>query len=171
MEMALHLLMDFTLAFFVACCWGILFGTPFKALWMAGLLGGVGHSVRFMLLQAGIALIPATLVASVLIGLSAIFSAHKVHNPPVVLTMPACITMIPGLYAYRSMLAIIKLSDMTTINNNMNIIPDIAHNVVLTFALLFTLAVGISISALLFRNKSVKEIRFDKKWLSKKDKR
>jgi len=168
--MVLNIFVDFTLAFCVACCWGILFGTPFKALWMAGLLGGFGHSIRFILLQVGVGLIPATLVASVLVGLTGIFSAHKVHNPPVVLTMPACITMIPGLYAYRSMLAIIKLSDMTTINNNMNIIPDIAHNVVLTFVLLFTLAVGISVSALLFRNKSVKEIRFDKKWLPRKEK-
>jgi len=85
-----------------------------------------------------------------------------VHNPPVVITMPACITMIPGLYAYRSMLADIKLSDQAILDKNPNIIPTIAHNAVLTFSLLFTLAVGISISALLFRNKSVKEIRFDK---------
>lgn len=170
MELLLHILIDFCLAFPVACCWGILFGTPYKALWMAGLLGAFGHAVRFVLLQADTGLIAATLVASVMVGLIGIFSAHKVHNPPVVLTMPACITMIPGLYAYRSMLGGIKLSDMTILEKDPQIIQTIAHNVVLTFSLLFTLAVGISISALLFRNKSVKEIRFDKNILKTKDK-
>jgi uncharacterized membrane protein YjjB (DUF3815 family) len=162
MDVLIKILIDFSLAFCVAYCWGILFGTPFRGLWMAGLLGGFGHCVRFILLQFGVGLISSTLTASVLIGLLGIYSSHKVHNPPVVFTMPACITMIPGLYAYRSMLGGIKLSDLSILDKNPNIIQEIAHNVVLTFSLLFTLAVGISISALLFRNKSVKEIRFIK---------
>jgi len=167
MEFFSSILIDFALAFLVACCWGILFGTPWKALWMAGLLGGLGHCARFVLLQAGLGMIPSTLAASVMIGLLGIVAAHWVHNPPVVLTMPACITMIPGLYAYRSMLAAIKLTDRSILEKEPDLIPTIAHNVVLTFTLLFTLAVGISISALLFRNKSVKEIGFGKRPLSK----
>lgn len=167
MDLFISTVADFGLAFCVACCWGILFGTPYKALWMAGLLGGFGHCIRFLLLQAGLGIIGATLSASVLIGLIGIYAAHKVHNPPVVLTMPACITMIPGLYAYRSMLALIKLSDKSILDKSPDILSTIAHNAVLTFSLLFTLAVGISISALLFRNKSVKEIRFSKSILKK----
>jgi uncharacterized membrane protein YjjB (DUF3815 family) len=158
--MITNILIDFSLAFCVGYCWGILFGTPFKGLWMAGLLGGFGHCLRFVELQLGLGLIPATLIASVTIGLLGIYCSHKVHNPPVVFTMPACITMIPGLFAYRSMLGFIKLSDQSTLDKDPNILQEISHNAVLTFSLLFSLAVGISISALLFRNKSVKEIRF-----------
>ncbi len=158
----LEIALDFALAFLVAACWGVLFGTPVKALYMAGLLGGLGHSVRFVLLELGLGLVGSTLAASVFIGLIGIYAAHKVHNPPVVITMPACITMIPGLYAYRSMLAAIKLSDQSILDKDPNIIPTIAHNAVLTFSLLLTLAVGISISALLFRNKSVRDIRLGK---------
>lgn len=170
MDLITGIIIDFSLAFLVAGCWGILFGTSFKALWMVGLLGGLGHSVRFVLLQtAGLGLIASTLTASLLIGLLGIFAAHKVHNPPVVITMPACITMIPGLYAYRSMLAAIKLSDRSIMDKAPDLLPTIAHNVVLTFSLLFTLAVGISISALLFRNKSVKEIGLGKGLRFKKD--
>lgn len=154
---------DFTLAFLVACCWGILFGSPFKSLWMAGLLGGMGHALRFVMLESGMGMIASTLIASVIIGLTGIWGAHKVHTPPVVLTMPACITMIPGLYAYRTMLAIIKLSDKNILDHEPDIIPSIAHNTVLTFSLLFALAVGISVSALFFRNKSAREIRWGKK--------
>lgn len=154
---------DFGLAFCVAICWGILFGTPLKVLLVAGLLGGLGHGLRFILMQFGLGLIASTLVASVSVGLLGIYVGYLVHNPPVVITMPACITMVPGLYAYRSMLGSIKLSDMSILEKDPNIIPTIAHNVVLTFSLLFTLAVGISVSAILFRNKSVKEIGFYKK--------
>lgn len=162
MELLLHLLTDFSMAFLVACCWGILFGTPYKALWMAGLLGGLAHSLRFTLLHFDVGIIVATLIASIAVGLLGIAGAHKVHTPPVVITMPACITMIPGLYAYRTMLAIIKLSDKTILDQQPDIIPSIAYNAVLTFSLLIALAVGISVSALLFPNKSAKNIRWGK---------
>ncbi|MFT4071892.1 MAG: threonine/serine exporter family protein [Dysgonamonadaceae bacterium] len=164
--MLIHVLIDFLLAFCVAYCWGILFGTPRQGLWMAGLLGGFGHCLRFIQLQFGGGLIASTLISSMAIGLLGIFCSHKVHNPPVVFTMPACITMIPGLYAYRSMLGTIKLSDMSILQQDPNVLQEIAHNVVLTFSLLFTLAVGISISVLLFRNRSVKESHIYK-WFAK----
>lgn len=163
MEIIWNYLADFSLSFCVACCWGVLFGSPFRTLLMIGLLGGFGHSIRFLLLQLDLGIITSTLAASVSIGLLGIYGSHRMNNPAVVLTMPACITMVPGLYAYRSMLGGIKLSDPSIMDKNPNIIPNIAHNVVLTFALLFTLAIGISVSALLFRNKSVREIRFDAK--------
>jgi len=168
MDILKSFLLDFSLTFCVAFCWGILFGTPFKALLMVGLLGGFGHGMRFVFQQMGLGIIASTLSASVLVGLMGILSSHIVHHPPVVLTMPACITMVPGLYAYRSILGGIKLSDQTILDKNPNLIPNIAHNVVITFALLLTLAVGISVSALLFRNKSAKEIRFDIKSLGMK---
>ncbi len=154
--MIAKILTDFSLAFCVGYCWAILFGTPFRGLWIAGLLGGFGHCLRFIELELGIGLITATLVASVTIGVLGIYCSYKTRNPSVVFTMPACITMIPGLFAYRSMLGVIKLSDMDIITKNPNILQEIAHNAVLTFSLLFTLAVGISISALLIRDRNKK---------------
>ncbi len=162
-ELILHALLDFGLAFVVGFCWGVLFGSPKSILWVAGLLGALGHSLRFLLLQEGIGLITATMISSVSIGLIGIYCAHKVHHPPVVFTMPAFITMIPGLYAYRTMLGCIKLTDQNFVQNNPGIIGEIGYNLMLTMSLLFTLAIGISIAALLFRSKSVREIKFGKK--------
>lgn len=155
-------LLDFGLAFLVGFCWGVLFGTPFKALWFAALLGGIGHVIRFTMLHADFGIILSTLVASIVIGLLGIIVSHKVHTPPVVFTMPAAITMIPGLYAYRTILGLLKFTDINLVKSNPMILQDIAHNAILTLSLLFTLAVGISISVLLFRSKSVKEIRLPK---------
>lgn len=162
-----QILLDFGLAFIVAFCWGILFGSPKQILWLAGLLGGFSHALRFVLLQFEVGLILATLIASLMVGLLGIYCAHKVHHPPVVFTMPACITMIPGLYAYRTMLSGIKLTDESSFMQNPNLLNEMGHNLMLTMSLLFTLAIGISIAALLFRSKSVRNIRLKKKWFGK----
>lgn len=151
-------LRDFGIAFIVAVCWGVLFGSPKKILYVAGLLGGMGHCIRFILLQLDMGLITATLVGSVAVGIIGIYAAHKVDSPPVVFTMPACITMIPGMYAYKTMLAGIKMTDWDTVQSDPSILITISHNFVLTASLLFTLAIGISIGALLFRKSSVKHI-------------
>lgn len=159
-DILLLVLKDFSIAFVVGFCWAILFGSPFRVLWVAGLLGGAGHSLRFVLLQLGVGIIPATLIASVMIGLAGIYVSHKIKNPPVVFTMPACITMIPGMFAYRTMLAGIKITDIQTFESDPHILIDMTHNFMLTVSLLFSLAIGICIGALLFRKSSTKDIRF-----------
>lgn len=154
----INILRDFGIAFVVGFCWAILFGTSKRVLYVAGLLGGMGHAFRFVLIQLDLGLVTSTLAASVLIGLVGIFAAHKVDSPPVVFTMPACITMIPGMYAYRTMLAGIKSADANFIMNDPSIVPDMLHNLMLTVSLLFTLAIGISIGVLLFRKESTRDI-------------
>ncbi len=156
----LLMLKDFAFAFLVATGFGSLFNTPRKVLLIAGLLGGLGHSIRFLLHQGfDFGLITSTMCGTAIIGLLGIVFAHKAHTPPVVFTMPACITMIPGLYAYRTMLGLIRLTDESGLNQSPNELHDTLHNFVLTASLLFTLAIGISISVLLFRQSSVKTIK------------
>lgn len=156
----LNILRDFGIAFIVGFCWAVLFGSPKRLLVVAGLLGGMGHSIRFILIQLDFGLITATLAGSVIVGLVGIFVAHRVDSPPVVFTMPACITMIPGMFAYRTMLAGIKVTDLSIVKQDPYILVDAAHNLMLTMSLLFTLAIGICIGALLFRKSSVKHISF-----------
>lgn len=161
-ELLFAVIQDFAIAFIVGICWAVLFGSSRKILYIAGLLGGLGHSIRFILIQLDLGLITSTLIGSVLIGLVGIFVAHKVHNPPVVFTMPACITMIPGMFAYKTMLAGIKMTDAPTIEANPQLLTDMIHNFMLTMSLLFALAIGICIGTLLFRKSSTKDINFAK---------
>lgn len=152
------ILRDFGIAFVVGACWAVLFGSPKQILVVAGLMGGLGHSIRFVLFEMGLGPISGTLIGSVVIGLVGIFVAHRVHNPPVVFTMPACITMIPGMFAYKTMLGGIKSTDLALIESNPHILIETAHNLMLTMSLLFTLAIGICIGALLFRKPSARDI-------------
>jgi uncharacterized membrane protein YjjB (DUF3815 family) len=66
--------------------------------------------------------------------------------------------MIPGMFAYKTMLAGIKITDLPTVEGNPRILIEMSHNLMLTMSLLFTLAIGICIGALLFRKSSVKNI-------------
>lgn len=156
MELALLLTRDFVLAFVVAGGFALLFNTPRRVLWAAGALGGLGHCLRALLLHHQLPIIPATLAASVVIGLAGIRVAHRVHTPPVVFTMPACITMIPGLYAYRAMLGSLKITGGAA--TDATLLPGMAHDFVLTACLLFTLAIGICVGPLVFRKRSIKSV-------------
>lgn len=158
MEILLDVLRDFAIAFVVGYCWAILFGSTKQVLWVAGLLGGMGHAVRFILIQLDMGLITATLAGSMLIGFVGIFAAHRVDNPPVVFTMPACITMIPGMYAYKTMIAGIKFTNINQVTSDSTVLSEMIHNFMLTASLLFTLAIGISIGVLLFRKESNRHI-------------
>lgn len=158
MELLLPFARDLLLSFVVAAGFGLLFNTPRRVIWAAGLLGGLGHGLRFLLLELQFAIVPATLAGAVFIGLAGIFLAHRVHTPPVVFTMPACITMIPGLYAYRAMLGCIRITNLEMVRKDPDVLPVTAHYFMLTASLLFTLAIGICVGALLFRKRSVKSI-------------
>lgn len=158
MNVLLPFLLDIAFAFIVAVGFAVLFNTPRRVLWVAGLLGGLGHCIRFAMVSHGIGLVTATLAGALFIGLAGIVLSHRVHVPPVVFTMPACITMIPGLYAYRAMLGCIRLTDLPAVRQNPEVVTVTAHYFVLTASLLFTLAIGICCGALLFRKRSSKSL-------------
>jgi uncharacterized membrane protein YjjB (DUF3815 family) len=158
MSAFLPYLRDFALAFIVAIGFAILFSTPRRVLYVAGLLGGIGHCIRFAMLEHQLPIVAGTLVGAIFIGLAGIYAAHKVHVPPIVFTMPACITMIPGLYAYRTMLGCIKLTDLTLAKADPSKLVETVHYFVLTALLLFSLSIGICSGALLFRARSVKSL-------------
>ena len=136
--MIADVLKDAFLSFFVAIGFALLFETPKKGLLVAGLLGGLGHALRFTLLQFDLGLVASTLGGTVTIGLLGIYCAHKIHTPPVVFTLPACITMIPGLYAYKTMLGCISIyEEGTTGTKTVSLLQDTAYNFILTSSLVF----------------------------------
>jgi len=158
--MIINVLRDAFLSFFVAVGFALLFETPKRGVLMAGLLGGMGHAIRFTFLSFGFGLVFSTLCGTIAIGITGIYCAHKIHTPPVVFTLPACITMIPGLYAYKTMLGCIRIyEEGTTGAKTAFLLQDTAYNFILTSSLLFCLAIGICIATLIFRRKSVKGLK------------
>lgn len=163
----LFILRDFSVAFIIGCGWAYFFGSDKRAIPVAGLLGGLGHCISSVLIQLGVNLIFSTLTGCLFIGIAGIYAAHLVHTPPVVFTMPACITMIPGKYAYRTLLGCIKMASADYAQTHPNALNEIAYNFIITVTLLFALAFGVSVGVLLFRSKSIKDIKIRSPFLRK----
>ena len=94
----------------------LLFNTPRRALWITGVLGGIGWGIKFILLAT---LMPEQIVitsflGACVVGLLAVYFAHRVHTPPIVFTIPAVINMIPGKYGYEFMMKIIQIVTVET---------------------------------------------------------
>lgn len=159
-QLILAAFLDLAIGFLVAIGWSMLFNTPKKVLLIAGLLGGLGRSTRYLLIEGlGLSITTSTLGGAVLIGLLGIALARKVDTPLVVFTMPACSTMLPGIYAYNAMLGLVKIAGSEVAQQDPMLIPETVHNVILTAAILFTLSIGITIGSLLFRKKTAREVK------------
>ena len=94
----------------------LLFNTPRRALWITGLLGGLGWGIKFVLLGTLMPdqIVITTFLGACTVGLLAVYFAHRVHTPPIVFTIPAVINMIPGKFGYEFMMNIIKIVTVQT---------------------------------------------------------
>ena len=94
----------------------LLFNTPRRALWITGVLGGVGWGIKFVLLATLMPeqIVTTSFLGACAVGLLAVYFAHRVHTPPIVFTIPAVINMIPGKYGYEFMMNTIKIVTIKT---------------------------------------------------------
>lgn len=134
-----------------------LFTSPLRAFWASAFLAALGYGLRGIALHFGLDMLTSSLLASCTIGLLSIQLAHWVHTPTTVFMAPAVIPMVPGVYAYRSMMGLIEMSQTATFSSDllMQTISDGLN----TIFILLSLAVGVTIPSLLFKNRSVKDIR------------
>lgn len=66
------------------------------------IVAALGHAFRYLLMNAGgWNIVPASLVAALLIGLCAVKRAPYIGCVPETISYPALLPMIPGMYAYR----------------------------------------------------------------------
>ena len=135
----------------------ILFTVPKRALWAVVLLAALAYGLREIALINGFDLVVGSLAASCLIGLIGIQLAHWVHTPTTVFVIPAVIPMVPGVFAYRTMMGLLEISRSSGASTE--ILLQTASNGLNTVFILLALAVGVSLPSLLFKNQSVKEIR------------
>ncbi len=132
-----------------AVCFGILFNVPSPLLLGCAIAAGLGHGLRTLLMQLGVDIEVATLVGATLTGFVSVYFSGRWHAPIAVFTLCAAITMVPGAFAYRTMLAIIELSTGNAATANAALIAA-ATNAVRTALILGAIALGIAAPALLF---------------------
>ena len=137
----------------------LLFNTPRRALWITGVLGGVGWGIKFILLATLMPeqIVTTSFLGACAVGLLAVYFAHRVHTPPIVFTIPAVINMIPGKYGYEFMMNTIKIVTIKTPQEEtLTLIYETIKLGLQTGFITMCLAFGVITPLLLFNTYSVK---------------
>lgn len=143
--------------FAAIACFGFSYAnhTPKRVLLYSAFLGGLGHSVRFFLMEIHIFEITmATLAASILIGLFGVFLAKRLSTPIEIIAFPALLPMVPGVFAYKSVLSIFAFLRSDDESAKFHYLIEFFNNFFITTSVSISLAVGVSIVLLLFYEKS-----------------
>lgn len=144
------ILLDALWSALAAAGFAMLFNVPRRTLIACMLAGAVGHATRTLLMHFGMTIVPATLAGAIVIGFFSEFCSRRWHAPVPIFAVSGAIPMVPGAYAYRAMLAAIRITtaDATA---GMPILVDAGINFITTGLILAALALGIAMPQLLFR--------------------
>ncbi len=128
----------------------ILFNVPPRALPGCAAAAAIGHALRTWVMQLGLPIEPASLLAATLIGFMGFYFARKFQSPMAIFTVPAVIPMVPGTFAFRTMLGVLEITNMGVFGST-PLLVEASLNAVKTSLILAALAVGIIAPRLLFR--------------------
>lgn len=138
---------------------GILFNVPQRVLIHIFALGLIGAFLKFLFHSMEVSVVLASLIGASTIGFLSIQAAMSKHAPPLVFSIPAVIPMVPGLFTYRAMLGIIKLSKSVGDDYN-QIIAETVNNGLNALLILMCLAVGVGLPNFLPGKNTIKETRY-----------
>lgn len=128
----------------------MLFRVPQRALAQAASCGAVGHAIRTLLMHYGMQIAPATLIGAMCVGFLGLFYARQLRLPSIVFTVSGAIPLVPGVFAFRTMLFILQV---TTAQNDVEIqtaLHQASQNGIITGMVLAALSIGIASPSLLF---------------------
>ncbi len=83
---------------------------PKRAYLYCAVIAAIGHSIRYILMNNTLltmGIIPASTIAAFFVGLVAVFLAPRAKCPAETCFFPALLPMIPGMYAYRTIGALL----------------------------------------------------------------
>ena len=149
-EMFRLILVDGLLAAIAAIGFAVISNPSRKAIFVSALLAAVGHALRFTLIKSGLEISLATFVAAMFIGLLSILFARIIHCPAEVFSFPSLLPMIPGLFAYRTILGLIRFMQNSDTIKSQEYLMNIFHNGLTTLFILLALVIGVSLPVLFF---------------------
>jgi uncharacterized membrane protein YjjB (DUF3815 family) len=133
----------------------MLFNVPQRALIACVSCGATGHAIRTLVIEMGSSIAPATFIGATVVGVMGYFFARWRKIPSVVFTVSGAIPMVPGVFAYQTMIALLQLPD-ANVTEAQIALADAAINGMATMLILGAIAVGIAAPSLLFeRSKPV----------------
>lgn len=119
---------------------------PVKSLKHCGLIAGLGHGARFLLMRNGeLGIIAACFIAALLVGCLAVLCSGRVKCPAESLSFPALLPMIPGMYAYHMVQGLIGLMEADEQTAFEPCFFLFGYNLIITLSVILLMVVGISL--------------------------
>ena len=153
---AADIFLDGFFAAVAAVGFGAISDPPMRAFPRIALLAAVGHALRFCLMNcAGMDIATASLCAATAIGFGSLWLGKAIRCPMTALYIPALLPMVPGIYAYKTVFALIMLMQHTAESDAARQYMDaFLLNATVTVSVVFMLAVGSTVPILLFRRRA-----------------
>jgi len=138
---------------------GILFNIPKNSILTVFLLGASAGFIKFLLIHFNIHVVLSSFTAASFVGIIGVPLAHKIHQPPVVFSIPPVIPMIPGYFAYETVLSIMNFTFMVdSPEKRLQLVDVIFTNGFTMVFVLLALTVGVALPMLLMKKNTVKKL-------------
>lgn len=135
-----------------AAGFAVLFNAPRRTLLGCFAIGALGHGLRSALALESVTLVPGTFLGAVAIGILSAVLGRRLQAPAGIFAVSAAIPMVPGVFAFRSMLGLMALtSPAQSLERSPLLLAEAARNFTATGLILAALAVGIALPSLLTR--------------------
>ncbi|MBZ0291771.1 MAG: threonine/serine exporter family protein [Anaerolineae bacterium] len=131
----------------------ILFNVPLRALPGCLVCGALGHAARTLTMQLGLNIEFSTLIGAALVGFVSLGFAHRQQVPPAIYSVSGAIPMVPGVFAYSTMIGIINIAAADPATVGTELLMETVVNGVKTGLILVAIAGGISGPTLLFNRR------------------
>lgn len=153
MDLFLGLLNDMLFAAIPAVGFALVFNVPQKALIYCALGGAIGHGSRYLMMHYGVPIEWATLFAATIVGMIGVHWSHRFLAHPKVFTVAALIPMVPGVFAFRAMIALVEINHQ---GYSPELLAHLIENFLTAMFIIAGLAIGLAMPGLLFyRRKSI----------------
>lgn len=148
MDLLFIILNDMLFAGLPSIGFAMIFSVPPKILPYCALCGAVGHSFRYILMTyANTNVEFGSYLAAAVIGFMGLYWAKKNLAHPKVVTVAGIIPMIPGVFAYKTMIGI---AEINRVGYSSELFGWLIDNLVKTFFIVGALALGLLTPVLLF---------------------
>ena len=153
MSMLQSVLWDGMFAAIAAVGFAAISNPPKRAICISAILAAIAHAIRYYLLNRWhLDITSATFLASFPIGMMSIFIARLVRYPAEIFSFPSLLPMIPGMYAYKTILALMKFMTCGDENLQTALVTEIFRNGLTTVFVMLAMVVGVAVPLFMFRN-------------------
>jgi uncharacterized membrane protein YjjB (DUF3815 family) len=134
----------------------VLFNVPPRTLVNVFLIAAAGCFSRLVFMGVNVNIILATFIGASLVGLLCILGAHKNATAPFVLSIPAVIPMVPGVFIYRLILGLVRIAEFSTGSYPPQLLADTVNYGMKSLFILMAIAMGVAFPMMISRKETAK---------------